>query len=170
MRVGITAVPHLTNGKMKPRKVKWLCWYLSLAKPGSLVLLGISSPLCCVCLLGHSCPTLCNPMHCSPPDSAVHGIFQARILEWVAISSSRGSAQPRDHTQISCTAGGFFTFWAIGEPLSDIIVIHGFPDSKQNHWSHEIKRPLLLGRKVMTSLDSILKCRSEEHTSELQSP
>ena len=43
-----------------------------------------------------SCPTLCNPMDCSLLDSTVHGILQARILEWVAISSFRGSSQPRD--------------------------------------------------------------------------
>ena len=46
--------------------------------------------------------TLCDPMDCSPPGSYVHRIFQARILEWVAISSSRGSSQPRDGTCISC--------------------------------------------------------------------
>ena len=51
-----------------------------------------------------SCPTLCNPMDCSPQGSSFHGIFQARILEWVAISSSRGSSQPRDLTHISCVA------------------------------------------------------------------
>ena len=45
----------------------------------------------------------------SPPDSSVHRISQARILEWVAISSSRGSCQPRDRTHVSCIAGGFFT-------------------------------------------------------------
>ena len=45
----------------------------------------------------------------SPPGSFVHGISQARILEWVAISSSRGSSQPRDQTRVSCVAGGFFT-------------------------------------------------------------
>ena len=43
-----------------------------------------------------SCPTLCDPMECSLPGSSVHGIFQARVLEWVAISFSRGSSQPRD--------------------------------------------------------------------------
>ena len=43
-----------------------------------------------------SCPTFCDPMDCSPPVSSIHGIFQARILEWVAISFSRGSSQPRD--------------------------------------------------------------------------
>ena len=47
------------------------------------------------------CPTLCDPIDCNPPDSSVHGILQARILEWVAISYSRGSSRPRDQTQIS---------------------------------------------------------------------
>ena len=49
------------------------------------------------------------PMNCSPPDSSVHGILQAGILEWVVILFSRGSSQPRDRTQVSCIAGGFFT-------------------------------------------------------------
>ena len=49
-----------------------------------------------MCLLTQSYPTLCNPMDCSPPGSSVHGILQARILEWVAMPSSRGSSQPRD--------------------------------------------------------------------------
>ena len=47
-------------------------------------------------------PTLCDPMGCSPPGSSVHGILQARILEWVAMPSSRGSSQPRDRTHIAC--------------------------------------------------------------------
>ena len=59
--------------------------------------------------------TLCNPMDCSPPSSSVHGIFQARILEWVAISFSRGSSWPRDQTQVSCIAGRCFTTCAIME-------------------------------------------------------
>ena len=45
-----------------------------------------------------SCPTLCDPMDCSQPGSSVHGILQARTLEWVAISCSRGSSRPRDRT------------------------------------------------------------------------
>ena len=48
------------------------------------------------------CQTLCDPMDCGPPGSSVHGILQARILEWVAISSSRGSSRPRFQTCISC--------------------------------------------------------------------
>ena len=58
-----------------------------------------------------SCLTLCDPMNHNSPDSSVHGIFPARILEWVAIPFSRGSSQPRDRTHISrgsCIAGGFF--------------------------------------------------------------
>ena len=52
--------------------------------------------------------THCDPLGCNPPGSSVHGIFQARILEWAAISSSRGSSQPRDRTQVSYIAGRFF--------------------------------------------------------------
>ena len=56
-----------------------------------------------------SCPALCDPMDCGLPGSSIHGIFQARVLEWVAISFSRGSSQPRDQTQVFCTAGWHFT-------------------------------------------------------------
>ena len=56
------------------------------------------------CSDAQSCPTLCNPMECRPPGSCVHGILQARTLEWVAISSSRGSFQPRDQTHVSCVS------------------------------------------------------------------
>ena len=63
----------------------------------------------CCCLIIQSCQTLYNPMDCSLPGSSVHGILQARILEWVAISSSRGSSQPRDRTRVSHTTGIFFT-------------------------------------------------------------
>ena len=62
-------------------------------------------------LVIQSCPILCDLMDCCPPGSSVHGILQARILEWVAIPSSRGSSRPRDWTQVSCTAGRFFTIW-----------------------------------------------------------
>ena len=59
-----------------------------------------------------SCPTLCDPIDGSPPGSPVPGVLQARILEWVAFSFSRGSSQSRDPTQVSCVAGGFLTSWA----------------------------------------------------------
>ena len=60
-----------------------------------------------VCLVAQLCPTLWDPMDCSPPGSSVHGILQARILEWVAKSSSRASFQPRNQTQVSCIANRF---------------------------------------------------------------
>ena len=63
-------------------------------------------PLVVLCSVAELCLILCKPMNCNPPDSSVHGIFQAKILEWVAISYSRGSSWPWDWTQlsyISCT-------------------------------------------------------------------
>ena len=63
-----------------------------------------------------SCLTLCDPLDYSLPGSSVHGILQARILEWVAISFSRGSSWPRDQTQVSNTAGRRFKLWAPGKP------------------------------------------------------
>ena len=65
----------------------------------------------------HLYPTLCYPMDCNSPGSSVHGILQARILEWVATVFSRGSSQPRDQTWVSCIAGRFFTIWANREAL-----------------------------------------------------
>ena len=61
------------------------------------------------------CPTLRDPVDYSLPASSVHKILQARILDWIAISSSRGSSPPRDRTGISCTAGGFFTAEPLGK-------------------------------------------------------
>ena len=72
--------------------------------------------------VAQSCLTLCNPMDCSLPASSIHEIFQARILESVAISFSRGSFQPRDQTPISHTAGRLFAIWATREALKDTIV------------------------------------------------
>ena len=60
-------------------------------------------------LVTQSCPTLCDPGNCSPPGSSVHGILQARMPEWVAMSFSKGSSQPREWTWVSCIAGTFFT-------------------------------------------------------------
>ena len=66
-------------------------------------------------LVIQSSPNICDPMDGSPSGSSVHGILQVRILEWVAISFSRGSFLLRDWTFVSCIAGGFFIAWAIGE-------------------------------------------------------
>ena len=72
--------------------------------------------VCCCCLLAKLCLILCNAMDCSPPDSSVHGILQARRLEWAAISFSKCSSWLRDRTWVSCIAGGFFTTESPGKP------------------------------------------------------
>ena len=72
----------------------------------------------CMCMCAKSlrlCQTLCDSMDCSLPGSSVHGILQARILEWVAMPSSRGSSQPRDGTQVSY----IYLHWQVGSlPLA----------------------------------------------------
>ena len=69
--------------------------------PGMLLHSAQDSPPWRMCAVTQSCPTLCNPMNCSPPGSSAHGIFQVRILEWIAFPFSRGSSQPRDQTWVS---------------------------------------------------------------------
>ena len=70
----------------------------------------------CACSVAESCLTLCNLMDCSLPGFSVHGISQARILKWGAISFSRGSSWSRDQTRIFYIIGGFFTTELPGKP------------------------------------------------------
>ena len=102
------------------------------------------SKLTCEVKVAQLCPTLCNPM-----DGTVHGILQARILEWVAIPFFRRSSQPRDRTEVSLIGGRRFNLWATRDSKT----------TTDGDCSHEIKRCLLLGRKVMTNIDSVLKSR-----------
>ena len=91
----------------------------------------------CMCArsVAQSCLTLCNPMHCSPPGSSVHGVFQARILEWVAISYSIGSSWSRDWTHVSwvsCIVSQILyhcatwqaMFYLIWRYVSDLCTVH----------------------------------------------
>ena len=105
--------------------IKIITKYITLTVGAKLILgeqtIGLENPLSkernreptfLECVHGkslQSCPTLCDPMDCSPPGSSVQGILQARILEWVAISFSRGSYQPRDEIQVSHISGRPFT-------------------------------------------------------------
>ena len=73
-------------------------------------------------LVAQSCLTLCDPMDCSPPGSSIHGICQARILEWVSMPSSRWLLQPRSQTCVSCIAGRFFTTEPLVKPPYDLVV------------------------------------------------
>ena len=73
----------------------------------------------CVCSVAQSHPTLCDPMDCSQPGSSVHGTLQAKILEWVAIPSTRGSSWHRDRTcpsHVPCSTGRLFTAEPLGKP------------------------------------------------------
>ena len=80
-----------------------------------------------VCVLvTQSCLTLCNPMDCNQLGSSFHGIFQARILEWVVILFSTGPSRPRDQTQASCIAGGFLTIWATREALFCVCAFNSY--------------------------------------------
>ena len=98
---------------------------LRIEKARILLILSesISKPVLVVCVFTKSSLTLCDPMDCSLPWSPVHGILQAGILEWVAISSSRGSSWPKDQTGVFCLAGGFFTTEPPGKPMRRELLI-----------------------------------------------
>jgi len=85
----------------------------------------------CACLVTQS--TLCDPMDCRLPGSS--GIFQTRVLEWVAMPSSRGSSWPRDQTHISCMAGGFFTSEPPRKPR--VYYVSNTKDSRQEKGTTE---------------------------------
>ena len=70
-----------------------------------------------VCSVAQLCPTICNPKDCSLPGSSVHGILQARILEWVIMPFNRRFSWPREWTWVSCIIGGFSTVWGTREAL-----------------------------------------------------
>ena len=78
---------------------------------------------CVKVLVTQSWTTLCNLLDCSQPGSSVHGILEAKILDWAAIPFSRGSSGPRDQTQVSRTAGRFSTLWAPRKPKGTIAAL-----------------------------------------------
>ena len=94
----------------------------------------LSSSVCVVSCF-KSCPSLCDPMDSSQPGSSVHGILQARILEWVAMPSSRRSSSPRDQTCISCLAGRFFTADPPGRPMTNLDSVLKSKDIILPSWS-----------------------------------
>ena len=111
-----------------------LCFLLTLLLRLCKLHLG---PWCMHAKSLQSCLALWDPMDCSPPVSSAHGIHEARILEWVAMPSSRRSPQLRDRTCISCFVGRFFTAESLGKPLGKeakywpyLYVLHALPSSK----------------------------------------
>ena len=85
----------------------------------------------------HLCLTLCNPLDCSLPSSSVHGILQARILEWVVTSSSGGSSQPSMAREIPYC-------WAIGGTLFDYVIFYCLLPLKKSTWKHRFYYCVLL--------------------------
>ena len=90
-----------------------------------------------------SCPAPCNPMDCSLPNSSVYGILQTRVLEWVAMVSSRGHSWPQDQTcvsWVSCIVGRFFTHWATWEAHICCLYLgkflQSFPDYSASYLSN----------------------------------
>ena len=103
-----------------------------------------------VCSVTQSCLTLCNPMDCNLPRSSVHGIFQARILEWVVIAYSRGSSQLRNRTQVSCIAGEFFySLSQQGSPR--ILAWVTYPFARGSSWSRNQTRVSCIAGGFFTS-------------------
>ena len=109
-----------------------------------------------LCLVVQPRLTLCDAKDCSPPGSSVLGILQTRILEWVAMPSSRGSSQSKDRTQVSCIAGIFFTVLA-----TRICVLTLWPSS-----TDKAKRFYLLGLSLWTPCLEDLKAVRSQHLRE----
>ena len=143
--------------KNKPRALcmiyrQWLSYviYLNLLKIAQVLYIQM---YCACCLVTELCPTLCVPMDCSPSHSSVCGISQARILEWVAISFSRGSSPPRDQIRVSCTGRWILHCWATREahPLCPsagiqnktnfILLYFSFPPTWPLYWLLSSEQP-----------------------------
>ena len=110
-------------------------WWVRLPALLNWISTGHSLPLSCgfcllcVCSVAQLCLTICNPMDCSPPGSSVHGIFPARMLEWIAISCSRGSSWPRDWTHIfcgSCIGRQILYHWATWETTRSPLITYKY--------------------------------------------
>ena len=120
-----------------------ICLHYSCAWKYPFLLLVSRS---CVCMCAQSCLTLCDPMDCSPPGCSVHGISQARILEWIAISYFRGSSQKGLNLHLFASpalAGRFFTTWATGEASGSPthLLRHSAKSSLNNHNLQDLQIP-----------------------------
>ena len=115
------------------REVCWLCFLIYLFVynvpflPAAFKIFSLSLKV--KMLVIQSRPTLCDRVDYSPPGSSVHGILQARALEWVTISFSRGSFQPKDWRQVSGIAGKLFTYWVTREASLSLVLNNSIDSS-----------------------------------------
>ena len=118
---GDTATPHQLHGSHTLEKEWHTCWWDEHDWRRPPCHEGTARP----CTLSReSCPALCETMDCSPPGPSVYGIFQARILQWVVVSFSRGSSWPRDQTRVSCIsykARWILYHWVTWEAMSVLV-------------------------------------------------
>ena len=120
-----------------------------------------------LCLVAQSCPALCNPMDCSPPGSSVHGDSQARILEGVAMPSSRGSSQPRGRTRVSRIAGILFTVWAIREDLPRRKMLSARKEKKEGarpRSGGSVKTPMNRTIELNPEWEAVESAKGREHS------
>ena len=120
-KASLISIPHVTSrtgndGSCTPSSEMHVCTHTHTHTHTHAVHIPINTHTKVCVLVTQSCPTLCNARNYSPLGSFVHGVPQARILEWVAISSSRGSSRPRDRNQFSCITGRRFTTEPQGRP------------------------------------------------------
>ena len=116
-------------------------------------------------LVSQSCLTLCDPVNCSPPGSSVHGILQARILEWIAIPFSRGSSWPRDQIQVSHIGGRFFTIW-VTRWMWELNHKEGWVPKNWWFWTVVLEKTLRVPWNARRSNQSILKEINSEYSLE----
>ena len=142
INLAVPALIWVTGGG--PKKL-WFPWWVASGEQvggggsfltffpvkGSVSLAAVLGP-CCGCLVAKSCPTLREPVDCSPPGFSVHGILQARMLEWVTISFSRESSWASYRTCVSSIRRRSLYCWALGSSLDP----HSSPHSLC--WSHRV--------------------------------
>ena len=125
------------NSYRRKTALWWMATRLVTVTPWHYTQAPNQNAVCAVlCSVPQSCPTLWDPWDCSPPGSSVHGVFQARILERVAISSFRGSSRPSAQTWVSlvsCTAGGSFATEPSEKP-HDAVYLKHINDNSNDKW------------------------------------
>ena len=139
----------INSNPMCSLKLVWITCYLCINGPTCLLSpsLKVTQYLpykSMLVLVTQLCPTLCDPVDCSLPGSSVHGIFQARVLEWGAISFSKRSSWPRDWTQVSCIVRRCFTIWATTEVTSPAFFLENLNYLDLWKWSFCLKMIVLL--------------------------